>query len=221
MEAQRPKKRRITGKQKEAEESDEEKEEKDRSRRHSSKKDKARMRLRFGIGRRISVMSGPLAPRRVPAQWARTVSLATLIVSAPMANVACLKYEQLTAMRRSLEAPAVAEAIIAICSGALLWIGWWDFLDQYLVPNSWWSKLCMLLVGAVGALSTRSLYAVQNPSQPSVHSAEGTSAAIDDVEECARSSCPPALPGEFSPHSRSLGAGFGVGTGSRRAARTW
>ena len=136
------------------------------------------------------------------------------------AAIACLKYEQITTLRQSVEAPAVAEAIIAVCSGALLWIGWWDFLDVYLVPNSWWSKLCMLFVGAIGAVATRSLYAV--PSPPSAHSAEGTSAAIDDdEEECIRASREQsALPGAFSPHSRAIGARLGDEAAGRRAART-
>merc|ERR1719502_215763 len=56
------------------------------------------------------------------------------------------------------EARACAEAFVAIFSGALLWIGFWDVIDSYLVPKQWWAKLCMTLVGALGALATRSLY---------------------------------------------------------------
>ena len=114
------------------------------------------------------------------------------------AALACLKYEQLTILKRSLNAPAVAEALIAICSGALLWIGWRDFLDEYLVPESWWSKLCMLLVGAVGAIATRSLYATADARPHPIHTAaEGTS--IVDDEEGAMPQDLPALHKPFRP----------------------
>lgn len=132
------------------------------------------------------------------------------------AALACLKYEQLTILKRSLNAPAVAEALIAICSGALLWIGWWDFLDEYLVPESWWSKLCMLLVGAVGAIATRSLYATAiDPRPHPIHTAaEGTS--IVDDEEGAMPQDLPALHKAFSPNPRTIGAGFGEGVAASR-----
>ena len=99
------------------------------------------------------------------------------------------------------EAAAAAEATIAICSGALLWIGWWDVLDSYLVPSQWWAKLCMLLVGLVGVLATRSLY--ESPVRPPMHDDEGTSACVEDSH--FGSPLPPALPAELSPRPRSIG----------------
>jgi len=95
----------------------------------------------------------------------------------------------------------MAEAAIAICSGALLWIGCWDVLDSYLVPTAWWAKLCMLLVGLIGTLATRSLYDRTALLPPPLHDdVEGTSACVED-----NSMLPPALPAELSPRPRSLG----------------
>lgn len=88
--------------------------------------------------------------------------------------------------RRYFEPRAACEAFIAIVSGGLLWIGFWDFMDTYLVPEQWWAKLCMLLVGALGALGTRSLYSVQTlqAHRPGYRGDEGTSVVEqeDDVE---------------------------------------
>ena len=32
---------------------------------------------------------------------------------------------------------AMLEAFVAIFSGVLLWMGFWDFIDEYLVPKEW------------------------------------------------------------------------------------
>ena len=53
---------------------------------------------------------------------------------------------------------AMMEAMVAIAAGVLLWMGFWDFIDVYLVPRQWWAKLCMVIVGALGSILTRSLY---------------------------------------------------------------
>ena len=53
---------------------------------------------------------------------------------------------------------AMLEAMVAISAGVLLWMGFWDFIDVYLVPRQWWAKLCMVVVGALGSILTRSLY---------------------------------------------------------------
>ena len=65
-----------------------------------------------------------------------------------------------SAARRSnqLKPMAMLEAMVAISSGVLLWMGFWDFIDVYLVPREWWAKLCMIVVGALGSIMTRSLY---------------------------------------------------------------
>ena len=49
-----------------------------------------------------------------------------------------------------LKPMAMLEAMVAISAGVLLWMGFWDFIDVYLVPRQWWAKLCMVIVGAVG-----------------------------------------------------------------------
>ena len=104
---------------------------------------------------------------------------------------------QLGSRLRYFHAGACAEAAIAICSGALLWIGCWDLMDSYLVPVTWWAKLCMLCVGALGAFATRSLYEEQGTY------ADGTSVACDGGVEDGLA---PALPADLSPRPRSLGA---------------
>ena len=94
---------------------------------------------------------------------------------------------------------ALAEALIAICSGALLWIGFWDFMDSYLVPVTWWAKLCMLLVGALGAFATRSLYQEDPQMHPlGENTSAGVDGAVDDMEL--------AWAADMSPRPRSLGA---------------
>ena len=40
-------------------------------------------------------------------------------------------------VRRYFEPVAVCEATVAILSGVLLWMGFWDFIDEYLVPKEW------------------------------------------------------------------------------------
>lgn len=132
--------------------------------------------------------------------------LCSIFLIALLASVVCIKFEVLRSAITP-EPAAFAEASIAICSGALLWIGWWDFMDSYLVPTAWWAKLCMLCVGALGAVWTRSLYA-EAPPRHSIRSAEGTSMCLDDdIED------PPAAPRDgpsqiieaLSPRPRSFG----------------
>ena len=65
-----------------------------------------------------------------------------------------------------LKPMAMLEAMVAISAGVLLWMGFWDFIDVYLVPRQWWAKLCMVIVGAVGSILTRSLYGEQLAEPP-------------------------------------------------------
>ena len=53
---------------------------------------------------------------------------------------------------------AVAEAFVSITSGVLIWMGFWDFIDTYVVPERWWAKLLMIVFGAIGLFCTRTLY---------------------------------------------------------------
>lgn len=53
---------------------------------------------------------------------------------------------------------AVSEAMVSITAGVLLWMGVWDLLDEYLVPEEWWAKLFMLAAGGFALFSTRTLY---------------------------------------------------------------
>ena len=141
-----------------------------------------------------------------PLLWPALLSGALLC--GIVASVACLKFRERLAVNVGIDLAALAEAAIAICSGALLWIGFWDFIDSYLVPTAWWSKLCMLLVGALGALWTRSLYADQMPPRHAISSAEGTSVCVEDGEldlPPARRDGPPPLVEAISPRPRSFG----------------
>ena len=68
---------------------------------------------------------------------------------------------------------AMLEAFVAIFSGVLLWMGFWDFIDVYMVPRQWWAKLCMVLVGALGLFLTRTLYDEQEPAADEEPKPEG------------------------------------------------
>ena len=133
--------------------------------------------------------------------------LSATLLTGIVAGIVCLRYDVLRERYRP-DPAALAEASIAICSGALLWIGWWDFMDSYLVPESAWAKLCMLCVGALGAVWTRSLYA-DGPPRQSLRHPEGTSACIedgaDDPPPLARDGPPPLIEA-MSPRPRSFGA---------------
>lgn len=52
---------------------------------------------------------------------------------------------------------AIAEALLAIASGVLLWMGWWDLIEV-LLPSAWQWRLAMVVLGVVGLCATRTLY---------------------------------------------------------------
>jgi len=56
-----------------------------------------------------------------------------------------------------LDAMALCEAVCAITSSVLLWIGAGDLIEL-LVPNTWPSKLLMVVLGTLGLFLTRTLY---------------------------------------------------------------
>ena len=60
--------------------------------------------------------------------------------------------------RRYFEPLAVLEASVSIVSGVLIWMGIWDLMDLYIVPDTLWGKLLMVLFGMIGLLCTRTLY---------------------------------------------------------------
>ena len=74
-----------------------------------------------------------------------------------MARIPFLRYCR--GHRRYFEPLAVAEAFVSITSGVLIWMGFWDFIDTYVVPERWWAKLLMIVFGAIGLFCTRTLYA--------------------------------------------------------------
>ena len=53
--------------------------------------------------------------------------------------------------RRYFEPLAVLEATVAIMSGVLIWMGFWDLVEE-IIPDTWYNKLLMILVGLMGAL---------------------------------------------------------------------
>ena len=142
-----------------------------------------------------------------PFFWPFVFSAA--LVTGIVLSLLCLKYSPERSQRdvvikaflatvNSPEPAALAEATIAICSGALLWIGFWDFLDTYLIPNAWWAKLAMFGVGALGALWTRSLYVVDTAR----HSSREVVHAIEDGID---NDGPPPLVEVLSPRKTSFG----------------
>ena len=102
---------------------------------------------------------------------------------------------------------------VAIFSGALLWIGFWDVIDSYLVPKQWWAKLCMTLVGALGALATRSLYD-QQLIHP--HDSEMGTSVVDTGDEV-----PGSLAGELTPRRSSLVGGMPGGGNGALSGNSW
>ena len=55
------------------------------------------------------------------------------------------------------EPVAVAEALAAITSGVLIWMGWWDLLE-ILLPPDWYFRLILIIIGLVGLIMTGTLY---------------------------------------------------------------
>ena len=53
--------------------------------------------------------------------------------------------------KRYFDPLAVLEASVSIVSGVLIWMGIWDLLDLYIVPDTLWGKLLMVLFGMIGA----------------------------------------------------------------------
>lgn len=92
---------------------------------------------------------------------------------------------------------AMMEAMVAIAAGVLLWMGFWDFIDVYLVPRQWWAKLCMVIVGALGSILTRSLYDEQLDY---VHPSGGGD--VDDPPRSPRSANLEEAPRRLPPLSR-------------------
>lgn len=120
-----------------------------------------------------------------PFLWPILLSLA--LVGGLLVSLVCLARPRTAGERRARakywNARAACEAGVAIVSGGLLWIGFWDVMDEYLVPKEWWAKLCMLLVGLLGTLGTRSLYSDATlQAIREAHRTEGTSAACEDGE---------------------------------------
>lgn len=97
------------------------------------------------------------------------------------------------------DSAAFCEATVAISSGALLWIGFWDIMDAYVVPKEWWGKLCMMGVGFIGAIFTRSLYDVQQVEERTVVHAVDDTATVNE-----RGPRTPKPPGSRDPGVRAI-----------------
>ena len=59
--------------------------------------------------------------------------------------------------RRYFEPGAAAEALVAIGSAVLLWMGWWN-LTYILLPPQWYWCAAEIIVGILGLFATRSMY---------------------------------------------------------------
>ena len=98
-----------------------------------------------------------------PLFWAFML-MCVLVGGVVLGFVAMRRTTSATSPSPHLKPMAMLEAMVAISAGVLLWMGFWDFIDVYLVPRQWWAKLCMVIVGALGSILTRSLYDEQAPS---------------------------------------------------------
>ena len=92
-----------------------------------------------------------------PLFWA-FVLMCVLVGGVVLGFVAMRQTTSTASPSPHLKPMAMLEAMVAISAGVLLWMGFWDFIDVYLVPRQWWAKLCMVIVGAIGSIVTRSLY---------------------------------------------------------------
>ena len=63
------------------------------------------------------------------------------------------------------EPAALAEALVAIVSGVILWMGLWDLIEEC-VPAVWYAKFLMVVGGGTGLLCTRQLYDDQQAARP-------------------------------------------------------
>ena len=87
---------------------------------------------------------------------------------------------------------ALCEALCAITSSVLLWIGAWDLIEL-LVPNTWPSKLLMVVLGTLGLYLTRTLYEDRWPACTGARGEEQPDVAMLEAAEppskaCARAS---------------------------------
>ena len=63
---------------------------------------------------------------------------AVTFVSATLAGIFLARQRAAQGQPLYFRSAAVVESLVAIASGVLLWMGVWDLLDEYLVPQSWW-----------------------------------------------------------------------------------
>ena len=55
------------------------------------------------------------------------------------------------------EPVALCEALVAVTSGVLLWMGLWDLIEE-VVPAVWYAKMLMIIIGGSGLYLMRQLY---------------------------------------------------------------
>jgi hypothetical protein len=60
--------------------------------------------------------------------------------------------------RRYFDALAIFESLVAIFSGIIVWLGMWDLLDNHLLPDTFVSKLLVIIVSLVALYANRTLY---------------------------------------------------------------
>ena len=107
-----------------------------------------------------------------------------------MARIPLLRYCR--GHRRYFEPLAVAEAFVSITSGVLIWMGFWDFIDTYVVPERWWAKLLMIVFGAIGLFCTRTLYDKEMLQAMRMSNGLGGRPDSASLLTAARSDVPPA-----------------------------
>ena len=94
--------------------------------------------------------------------YALPAAVGALVVCAALLAALAIKRPRSSAAPRSCAISgnllAVAEALTSIVSGVMLWIGVWDLLDEYIIPEVWWAKLCLIVLGGVALYASRALY---------------------------------------------------------------
>ena len=84
------------------------------------------------------------------------------------------------------------EASVSIVSGVLIWMGIWDLMDLYIVPDTLWGKLLMVLFGMIGLLGTRTLYDKEMLQAMRMSNGLGGRPDSASLLTAARSDVPPA-----------------------------
>ena len=98
-----------------------------------------------------------VAPQTTAVKESREGVVVGTIFVARVRMAGCLPRALRRHLRKSArycEPMAVVEALVAIVSGVLLWIGFWDLIEL-VVPSKWYWKAGLIALGGVGLVARR------------------------------------------------------------------